>query len=99
MKRCPECQEAFADTQNYCDVHGVPLVDDTTFVRESVDVRELEPGWNGTDSAAGRVGSTVTIGILIGIIICLLVYLILLAPSRQPGRFARENRSVERELP
>jgi len=75
MKQCPECNEVFDNQKAFCDMDGAELVKLTDSPRA---ISEGNP-------AAGSTPMWVTgvIGGLIGIIICVLLYIAFLAPSRQ----------------
>lgn len=76
MKQCPECHELFDDTTRFCELHGVHLVDTSTEVREI-----LQPtSYKGSREIAGVVG-TVVIGILVGVVLSLLGYVLFLSPT------------------
>ncbi len=67
MKQCPECNELFDDQKAFCDMDGSAL--------SNVNV----PPPSGTSSA----WVTGAIGGLIGVIICVLLYMLFLLPGRQ----------------
>jgi hypothetical protein len=75
MKQCPECNEVFDNQKAFCDMDGAELVKLTDSPRA---ISETNP-------AAGSTPMWVTgvIGGLIGIIICVLLYIAFLAPSRE----------------
>jgi hypothetical protein len=76
MKQCPECDEVFDDQKSFCDMDGAELVDQTDSIREA-----LHHANRSTSSAPGWV--TGAIGGLIGVILCVLLYIAFLAPARQ----------------
>jgi len=75
MKQCPECNEVFDNQKAFCDMDGAELVKLTDSPRAISD----------TNPPAGSTPVWVTgvIGGLIGIIICVLLYIAFLAPSRE----------------
>jgi hypothetical protein len=77
MKQCPQCKEHFEDSQNFCDFDGTPLADETALLREALKT----PGISVAAAPTQKVWPIVTIGILIGIIICLGAYVVMLTPS------------------
>src|SRR5262245_3333327 len=83
MKQCPECNELFDDQKAFCDMDGSALVDQTVNVPSSGN----SPAW-----------VTGVIGGLIGIIICVLLYMFFLLPGRQSDlnqdRRATENKET-----
>lgn len=98
MKQCPLCKEHFADEQNFCDADGSPLIDK---VRKGpgLSAEALPPMKNGR---ANQVWPIVTIGILIGVIICLTAYAVMMTPpsdkANNRGDSAKVN-PAERTLP
>jgi type IV secretory pathway VirB10-like protein len=77
MKQCPQCKEHFADSQNFCDADGSPLRDDTELIREALQA----PAETVPTLPVQKIWPIVTIGILIGVIICLGVYVVMLTKS------------------
>src|SRR5215470_6237877 len=92
MKQCPLCKEHFADEQNFCDTDGSPLIDK---VRKGpgLNAEALPPVEN---SRASQVWPIVTIGILIGVIICLTAYAVMMTPTS--GKDDRNNRGENARL-
>lgn len=97
MKQCPQCKEHFSDEQNFCDSDGTPLLDDTTMLRAALSANaadaevELQPP--AYDHAAARnLWPMITIGVLIGVIICLGAYVVMLTIS---GGEAANNQRTE----
>jgi len=76
MKECPECHEQFDDEKAFCDMDGSALVDQTDALREALThangAQRSSPAW-----VTGAIGG------LIGIIVCVLLYIAFLAPSRK----------------
>jgi hypothetical protein len=79
MKQCPQCKQHFADSQNFCDADGSPLRDDTELLREALQ----SPGETVPTQPVQKMWPIVTIGILIGVIICLGVYVVMLTRSTE----------------
>jgi len=75
MKQCPECNEVFDNQKAFCDMDGAELVKLTDSPRAISE----------TNAPTGSTPMWVTgvIGGLIGIIICVLLYIAFLAPTRQ----------------
>lgn len=100
MKQCPLCNELFADEQKFCDADGTPLIDK---VRKGpgLSTEALPP----VENARGpQVWPIVTIGILIGVIICLTAYAVMMTPpSDKDGRNNRNEsarvNTTDRSLP
>src|SRR5215470_7646805 len=92
MKQCPLCKEHFADQQNFCDADGTPLVEK---VRKGpgLNAEALPPIEN---SRANQVWPIVTIGILIGVIICLTAYAVMMTPPAEKD--GRNNRGESAKL-
>jgi hypothetical protein len=76
MKECPECHEHFDDEKAFCDMDGSALVDQTDALREALTQANAPSG-------SSNVWVTGAIGGLIGVIVCVLLYIAFLAPSRQ----------------
>ena len=96
MKQCPQCKEHFSDEQKFCDSDGTPLLDDTAMLRaalsaQAVDAEVLpQPQVHG--AAARSLWPMITIGVLIGVIMCLGAYAVMLTIS---SREAANTRSTE----
>jgi hypothetical protein len=73
MKQCPVCHEQFDDRELFCDQDGANLLDQTDSLREVLNHAQPKPA-----SSAWITGA---IGGFIGIIICVLLYLLFLAPN------------------
>lgn len=99
MKQCPLCNEQFADEQNFCDADGSPLVEN---VRKGpgLNAEALPPAVNR--GRAAQVWPIVTIGILIGVIICLTAYAVMMTGPSDKNQRNTENARVnssDRSLP
>jgi hypothetical protein len=99
MKQCPLCNEQFADEQNFCDADGSPLVDN---VRKGpgLNAEALPPAV--TRGRVAQVWPIVTIGILIGVIICLTAYAVMMTGPSDKNQRNTENAKVipsDRSLP
>jgi hypothetical protein len=86
MKQCPECNELFDDQKAFCDVDGSALVNQTDSLR-AASSHATSPSGNSS------VWITGVIGALIGIIVCVLLYLVFLAPDRNAPE--QERRATE----
>ena len=75
MKQCPECNEVFDNQKAFCDMDGSELVKLTDSPRA---ISETNP-----PSGPTPVWVTGVIGGLIGIIVCVLLYIAFLAPGRE----------------
>ena len=75
MKQCPECHELFDPSLNFCELDGVPLVDQATEIRELLQPTPYHPGPNISGTLA-----TVVIGVLIGVVVTLLGFVFFLYP-------------------
>src|ERR1700741_1037412 len=82
MKQCPECNEVFDNQKVYCDMDGSVLVKLTDSPRAISQTNT--PG-------ATPVWLTGVIGGLIGIIVCVLLYIAFLAPNRDTVQQDRRN--------
>jgi len=82
MKQCPACQESFDNELNFCDIDGTPLVDETTLLRAALQPPPIGIGAQITQNgrlSLSSTASTIVIGVLIGIVLCLAVYAVSLA--------------------
>jgi hypothetical protein len=82
MKQCPECNEVFDNLKAFCDMDGAELVKLTDSPR-AISQTNL--------SSASPVWVTGVIGGLIGIIVCVLLYIAFLAPGREAAQQDRRN--------
>src|ERR1044072_9130705 len=83
MKQCPECNELFDDQKAFCAMDGSALVDQVDLARAALS-QATAPSGNSALWVTGIIGG------MIGIIVCVLLYLVFLAPDRnaldQDGR-------------
>lgn len=88
MKRCPECDSVFPDTEKFCELDGAQLVDAND---EGNDVTEQEIfnlSTREVDQQARRPESsqkTVAIVAIAGVAIGLVLFLVYYAMTRQPA--------------
>lgn len=75
MKQCPVCNEQFDDEELFCDQDGANLLDQTDSLRDALN--------HAQPKQASSAWITGAIGGFIGVIICVLLYLLFLAPSKQ----------------
>ena len=87
MKQCPVCNETFDDHKAFCDMDGSALVDQTDSLRAALTQANAASG----NSSAWVTG---TIGGLIGIIICVLLYMLFILPGRQ-AQLEQQRRANE----
>jgi len=92
MKQCPLCKEYFADEQNFCDADGSPLIEKMR-KGPGLNAEVLPPIENGR---ANQVWPIATIGILIGVIICLTAYAVMMTPPSDKD--GRNNRGESAKL-
>lgn len=96
MKQCPQCKEQFSDEQNFCDSDGTPLLDDTAMLRAALSAHvadaEVLPQPQTYDPAARNLWPMITIGVLIGVIMCLGAYVVMLTMS---SKEAADNQRTE----
>ena len=78
MKQCPVCNETFDDQKAFCDMDGSPLVDQTDSLRAALSQANAS-----VSSGNASMWMTGAIGGLIGVIVCVLLYLLFLVPGRQ----------------
>ena len=88
MKQCPECNELFDEQKAFCDMDGSALVDQTDSLRAALS-QAIPPS-----SSSASAWVTGTIGGLIGIIICVLLYMLFILPGRQ-SELEQERRAAE----
>ena len=88
MKQCPECNELFDDQKAFCDMDGSELIDQTDSLRAALS--------NANEPSSGNSSAWVTgaIGGLIGVIICVLLYMLFLLPGRQSD-LEQDRRAAE----
>lgn len=79
MKQCPQCKEHFADSQNFCEFDGTPLRDETELLREALKTT----GETVPTLPVQKMWPIVTIGVLIGVIICLGAYVVMITKSAE----------------
>lgn len=79
MKQCPECNETFDDQKAFCDMDGSALIDQTDSLRAALNQANASSPSSGNAS----VWMTGAIGGLIGVIVCVLLYLLFVMPGRQ----------------
>ena len=83
MKQCPECNEVFDKQKAFCDMDGAELVRLTDSPRA---ISQTNPSAGPTP-----VWVTGVIGGLIGIILCVLLYIAFLAPKRETALQDNQN--------
>ena|SRR5215216_5287897 len=88
MKQCPECNELFDDQKAFCDMDGAALVDQTDSLRAALS-RATPPSGNSSVWVTGVIGG------LIGIIVCVLLYIVFLAPGRNLNQERRGTETKE----
>lgn len=76
MKYCPRCQGQYLDEFAFCDIDGTPLVDGIgTPQTAPTSFEPVKPIF------ALPAGVTALIGMLIGVVLCMLVYIAFLTPG------------------
>ena len=80
MKQCPECNEVFDEQKAFCDMDGSELV--------RID---SPPSIRQTSAPAGAIWVTGVIGGFIGVIVCVMLYLLFLAPRRESVQLDSQN--------
>ena len=88
MKQCPECNELFDDQKAFCDMDGSALVDQTDSLRAALS-NATPPSENSSVWVTGVIGG------LIGIIVCVLLYIVFLAPGRNVDQDRRGTETKE----
>lgn len=83
MKQCPECHEQFDDRELFCDQDGAALVDQTDSLRDALShaqPRQTSPAW-----ITGAIGG------FVGVIACVLLYAVFLAPGLRDDAGGRDR--------
>ncbi len=75
MKQCPECHEAFDDQEAFCDLDGSTLIDQTDSLRDAL-TQANPPQASTSGWVTGAIGG------FVGVLICVLLYVLFLAPDR-----------------
>ena len=91
MKQCPECKEHFEDSQNFCDFDGTALRDETDLLRAALKT----PGVSVAAVPTQKMWPIVTIGILIGVIICLGVYVVMISRSTEKAENEKKTETAK----
>ena len=91
MKQCPECNEVFDNQKAFCDMDGTELVKLTDSPRA---ISQTNPPAGSTP-----LWMTGLIGGLIGIIVCVLLYIAFLAPSRDTALQQNQNNQNTEVVP
>ena len=79
MKQCPVCNETFDDQKAFCDMDGSLLVDQTDSLRAALS----QANASSTPSGNASMWMTGAIGGLIGVIVCVLLYLLFVMPGQK----------------
>ena len=87
MKQCPECNELFDDQKAFCDMDGSALVDQTDSIRAALAQANV-PSGNSSAWVTGAIGG------LIGVIVCVLLYIVFLVPGQQAA-LEQDRRATE----
>ena len=88
MKQCPECNELFDDQKAFCDMDGSELIDQTDALRAALSNANVPSSGNSSVWVTGAIGG------LIGVIICVLLYMLFLLPGRQSD-LEQDRRAAE----
>lgn len=75
MKQCPECHEQFDDQEVFCDQDGAALMDQTDSLRDAL--HHAQPRQSSSAWITGAIGG------FVGVIICVLLYALFLAPDQR----------------
>src|SRR5215213_4770356 len=89
MKQCPECNELFDDQKAFCDQDGSALVDQTDSIRAALTQANASSG-NASAWVTGAIGG------LIGVIVCVLLYILLIVPG-QRAALEQDRRATEQK--
>ena len=88
MKQCPECNELFDDQKAFCDMDGSELIDQTESLSAALSIVEAPSSGNSSAWVTGAIGG------LIGVIICVLLYMLFVLPGRQ-NDLEQDRRAAE----
>src|SRR6185369_10995311 len=91
MKQCPQCNEVFDDQKAFCDMDGAALIDQTEFIRQALH-RANPPSSSASNWVTGVIGG------LIGVIVCVLLYIAFLGPNSNDAK-DRDQRSTQTKDP
>lgn len=100
MKQCPDCHEYFDDELNYCDIDGTTLIDEATLLRAALQkvAGDTQLNRQVSLSSSREAWIAAAIGVLIGVILCLVVYVGMPAsiqererPNRDEARSGKEQ--------
>jgi hypothetical protein len=92
MKQCPECNELFDDQKAFCDMDGSELMDQTDSLRAALSNANVPSSGNSSVWVTGAIGG------LIGVIICVLLYMLFLLPGRQSD-LEQDRRAAQTKEP
>src|SRR5678815_691310 len=92
MKQCPECNELFDDQKAFCDMDGSELIDQTDSLRAALSDANVPSSGNSSVWVTGAIGG------LIGVIICVLLYMLFLLPGRQTD-LEQDRRAAQAKEP
>ncbi|HJT29723.1 MAG TPA: hypothetical protein VJ784_20070 [Pyrinomonadaceae bacterium] len=92
MKQCPECNELFDDQKAFCDMDGSELIDQTDSLRAALTNANVPSSGNSSVWVTGAIGG------LIGVIICVLLYMLFLLPGRQSD-LEQDRRAAQAKEP
>ena len=92
MKQCPECNERFDDHKVFCDMDGAELIDQTDSLRAALSNANVPSSGNSSVWVTGAIGG------LIGVIICVLLYMLFLLPGRQTD-LEQDRRAAQAKEP
>jgi len=103
MKRCPQCYGVYQNTEAFCEVDGQRLLDDPALLVQPGDLVPDAPRSTGNNGALAMG----VIGVLTGVILCCVVYLIYSistartepTPSERPSLAAQVHDSQTRPAP
>jgi cytoskeletal protein RodZ len=87
MKRCPECDSVFPDTEKFCELDGAQLVDADDEGNDGTEQEIIHLSTREVDQPARRPESsqkTVVIVAVAGVAIGLVLFLVYYAMTRQP---------------
>jgi len=92
MKRCPKCDSVFEDSNRFCDLDRIPLVEET-LVGNLDASKDSRPGQNWKILAIGAM-----VGLAIGVLL-FTIYYALTRPKQHNSSQATANANIEQPPP
>ena len=92
MKRCPECDSVFPDTEKFCELDGAQLVDaDEIF---NLSTREVNQQARRPESSQKTVAIVAIAGVAIGLVLFLVYYAMTRQPTTENSNQSSSNSGI-----